>query len=112
MGKSNYHLLKAWSDIPKFDGNPCSAVTHVVNFVEFLEWYGLEEEDELTKSFLISLNEKQRKSIKHISPKGLTILVHTFLNHFGPQSQQVEDTIHDLRMFSGRDPIHWSKLMS
>jgi hypothetical protein len=48
MGKSNYHLLKAWSDIPKFDGNPSLVITHVINFVDFLECYGLEEDDELT----------------------------------------------------------------
>jgi len=48
MDRSKYHLIKEWSNIQKFDGNPCSFVTHIIEFVEFFNWYGLEEGDELT----------------------------------------------------------------
>jgi hypothetical protein len=92
--------MKQLIHVPKFDGDPSSVVAHVVEFVEFIIHYNIEQEDVIVWLFLLSLEERKRDWIRHsCSPKSISssiILIRDFLKHWGPRNQKLEDTIQDL----------------
>jgi hypothetical protein len=65
------YQLGEWDDIQNFDGNSCSTITNVVNFVEYNIWYEITHIDVQKQLFLLSFDKKQRNLIKHACiPKG------------------------------------------
>jgi hypothetical protein len=66
-------LMKQLIHVPKFDGDPSSVVAHVVEFVEFIIHYNIEQEDVIVRLFLLSLEERKRDWIRYsCSPKSIS----------------------------------------
>jgi hypothetical protein len=94
-------LPKGWDDIPKFDGNPCSTITHVVEFIKYIYWYQVTRDDFVTQLFFLSLDKKQRNLINHTCLSSgfdsSTIFIREFLKQRGPKSHQLKYIFQDLK---------------
>jgi hypothetical protein len=51
--------------IPKFNGNPCSVVAHIVEFTRCIYYENAQHEDIFLWLFLVSLGSEKKYWIKH-----------------------------------------------
>jgi hypothetical protein len=100
------HFSPNWLDnCPKFDGDPSSAITHVVKFLKYTSEINVIHEDVLIRLFLSKiwhghLEARQKNWVKHsCSPKSISsiaMFIEEFLKRWGPKFQRYEDTLQDL----------------
>jgi hypothetical protein len=86
--------------IPKFDGDPSLVSAHIVMFTQIILDLYCDQDDIIIRLFLFSLEEKQRDWLIHsCNPRSISspmALVREFLKHWGPGTQNFEDTIQNL----------------
>jgi hypothetical protein len=77
------HFSPDWlDDCPKFDGDPSSAITHVVKFLKYASKINVIHEDVLIRLFLVSLEARKIIGSRNLSVQRAYLLSQFSLKNF------------------------------